>query len=284
MKGLKLSEIINLGFICLFGTVLIFNFERIEKANYLIVGYLVLFLVQIILLRVSIRSRWFEYFKDIVFPVISVFFVFDSMTYIVHGVNPRDIDYILIRIDYLLFGVYPTVWIERFTTPILTELLQLSYSSYYFLPVLLGIVLKKRNKNDAFEEGLSMIILCFYLSYVGYIIFPALGPRYTMAHLQTIELEGVLTFRWIYDILNSIEGIKRDAFPSGHTGITLTVLYLAYKYERRLFYVYLPVTIMLIIATVYCRYHYVIDVLAGVVLSLLTIVVYRLLKLIFIRP
>lgn len=110
---------------------------------------------------------------------------------------------------------------------------------------------------------------------MGYILFPALGPRYTMLHLHNVELKGVYFFEKISYILNSIEGIKRDAFPSGHTAITLLVLHLAYKFERRLFYIYSPVAALLIFSTVYCRYHYVVDVLGGIGLYLLTLLISR---------
>ena len=49
-----------------------------------------------------------------------------------------DIDPVLIRIDFFLFGVHPTVWMERWIVPWLTDLLSIAYGSYYFLPVSLG--------------------------------------------------------------------------------------------------------------------------------------------------
>ena len=77
--------------------------------------------------------------------------------------------------------------------------------------------------------------------------------------------------RYHYSIQNSLEGIKRDAFPSGHTAVTLVVLCLAYRFQKTLFWFFLPFVLALIAATVYLRYHYVIDVVAGIVLSVLTV-------------
>lgn len=276
MPKLKLSELINTGFTLLFTLVLVFNFNSIENSSSLLAGYILLLVVQAIFIKVHPQSKAVEYIKDIALPVISVLFIFDSMTYIVHSVNPEDIDYLLIRADYFITGVYPTVWLERFINPVLTEILQIAYSTYYFLPVILGIVLKIKGQKQGFEEGLSLILLCFYLSYVGYILFPALGPRYTMAHLQHVQLKGLFSFDWLYNTLNSLEGIKRDAFPSGHTGVTVTVLYVAFKYSKRVFQIYLPITILLIFATLYCRYHYLVDVIAGVGLFFVTLLLYRL--------
>jgi membrane-associated phospholipid phosphatase len=55
-------------------------------------------------------------------------------------------------------------------------------------------------------------------------------------------------------------------------GIALIVLYLAWRFEKKLFVFFLPLTLALIISTVYCRYHYVVDVIGGMILTLITIV------------
>jgi membrane-associated phospholipid phosphatase len=100
---------------------------------------------------------------------------------------------------------------------------------------------------------------------------PALGPRFTIRHLQNAELQGLFITEPIQDFLNQLEGIKRDAFPSGHTAIPLVVLYLACRFKRGLFWVFLPVVSALIFSTVYCRYHYVVDVFAGFGLTVVAI-------------
>jgi membrane-associated phospholipid phosphatase len=172
----------------------------------------------------------------------------------------------------MLLGCYPTVELEKIASPLLTEVLQLSYSSYYLIPFALGIALYRKKKEAEFDRTLFFIMLCFYISYIGYLLFPALGPRYAMAHLQEGELQGWFLAQQIQSVLNTLEGIKRDAFPSGHTGIALTVLYLAYRFERRLFFILLPVVTALVFSTVYCRYHYVVDVLGGMALTLITLI------------
>jgi len=161
--------------------------------------------------------------------------------------------------------------LEKIMNPLLTDILQLAYTTYYFIPISFGVVLWLNNKREEFDRSVFLILFCFYLSYLGYILFPALGPRFTIDRLQTSELRGFLVAEPIQQFLNRLEGIKRDAFPSGHTGIALTVLYLAYRFKRFFFWILLPVVSGLIFSTVYCRYHYVIDVIAGFGLTLVTI-------------
>jgi len=56
--------------------------------------------------------------------------------------------------------------------------------------------------------------------------------------------------------------------PSGHTQIALMVLYLACRYERTVFYIFSPIVCGLVFSTIYLRYHYVIDLLAGMTLAM----------------
>ena len=282
MAGLKLRPADNLTIVFSFFLLVLtlFYFEEVPSSGYLVIIYSSVIFFQLLLVRLSDNNPFLKLTRDIIFPVVSVLIIFDSLGLLVHSINPRDLDYLLIRADYMIFGVHPTVYMERFVHPVLTDILQVAYSTYYFLPVSLGVFLKIKGNEDDFERSLFLILLCFYLSYVGYILFPALGPRYAMQHLHEKELGGFLVSQPIQDLLNLIEGIKRDAFPSGHTGIALTVLFLAHRYAAMLFRIMLLPVVLLIIATVYCRYHYVVDVLGGILLAVVTIaageVYYRL--------
>jgi membrane-associated phospholipid phosphatase len=68
-------------------------------------------------------------------------------------------------------------------------------------------------------------------------------------------------------MLDRAEGVTRDCFPSGHTELTMLVLYCAWRFERRAFWIMVPPACVLVISTVYLRYHYVIDVIAGAVVA-----------------
>ncbi len=273
VSTLRPADSLNLSFLFFLALLVFFFRQRISYAGPLAALYCMLFLFQIMLVRFGNRNAVFGWMYDLIFPTISILLIFDSLGKIVHCINPRDIDPLLIRLDYAIFGFYPTVMIERWIRPGLTDIMQLAYSSYYFLPLTLGAFLKMTRKDAALGHSLFLIMFCFYLSYVGYMLMPALGPRYTMAHLQHAELRGFVIAGPIQELLNRLEGIKRDAFPSGHTAVALTVLYLSYLHARGLFRLFLPFVLALIVSTVYCRYHYVVDVLGGVVLAAITIII-----------
>jgi membrane-associated phospholipid phosphatase len=216
-------------------------------------------------------GRWFTIFSHFS-PVIFVILIYDSLGDLIQYLH-RDIDPWLIRIDLFIFGVHPTVWMERWIVPWLTDIMSLAYLSYYFLPVTLAIVLYARNRMAEFHMAIFVLAFGYYLSFIGYIFFPALGPRFTLTHLQTVPLEGSFLTDLVRDGLNALEHNKRDCMPSGHTQIVLMVLYLAHRHERPLFSIFLPVICGLILSTVYLRYHYVIDLFAGAVMAVACIIV-----------
>jgi len=218
------------------------------------------------------------------YSYLIIIFVFKEIYLMVRPINPVDYDYFLIAVDKWMFGVNPTEWLEKFAHPLLTEILQIAYFSYYFLFIILGIEIYRRYPIEEFDKSAFIVVYGFYLSYMGYFILPAVGPRFTLHNFYLIndELPGVFFTRWIRDFINAgesisfnmpnaIEIVQRDVFPSGHTQLTIVVMYLARKYKLKTRLLLTILGVLLIISTVYLRYHYVIDILAGIVFFVLTV-------------
>jgi membrane-associated phospholipid phosphatase len=208
------------------------------------------------------------------YPVLLIPITYKELTYLIPQIHPRDFDATLAAIDYRFLGVHPTVWLERFAWAPLTEVLQLTYSCYYFLPIVLGIVLWRRQTPD-FYFWVFAVVLGFYVSYLGYISVPATGPRFLaeIAEAQTIPLTGIWLFTPVREMLDRAEGITRDCFPSGHTELTLLVLYYARMFHKKVFWWLLPIGTGIIVSTVYLRYHYLIDVVAGALVAIVLIAI-----------
>jgi membrane-associated phospholipid phosphatase len=253
--------------------ILIFSY-RIESWGWLCAGHAVVIALVVSLAKwdhtLPSLSRPVASFIHDWYPVALMGLTYKELTYLIPRIHPRDFDSVLAAIDHRIFGVNPTVWLERFTWPPLTEVLQLTYSSYYFLPLILGVVLWKKNTLAEFHFLVFIVVLGFYVSYLGYIAVPAIGPRFlpSIADAQTTSLTGLLFFQPVRRMLDSVEGITRDCFPSGHTELTLLVLYYARKFHRRTFWCLLPFGIGIVLSTVYLRYHYVVDVAAGALVAL----------------
>src|SRR5712691_3532477 len=109
----------------------------------------------------------------------------------------------------------------------------------------------------------------YSIYYFLYFLTPARGPRFYLAAYHTLPLTGLWLTTPLQAILDALEGIQRDAFPSGHTAIAIIVLAMAARYQRRLFSPLMGIAVSLMISTVYLRYRYAIDVIAGVLLAVL---------------
>lgn len=200
------------------------------------------------------------------YPVAFIPFIFESLGPLIAAARGRARDDLLIAADRALFGTDVTVWLERLVRPWLTDALYLFYSSYYFIAIVLGAVLWRRSPPVA-RRYIFTLTFCYFVSYVGYFLLPALGPRFALASRQTIVLETTPISRAISTTINELERTKFDVFPSGHTMIAAVVLVVAFRRAREMFWILLPVGLGLMASTVYCRYHYAVDVLAGLALA-----------------
>ena len=261
-QGLTLFFLIGLILLTLFFR------GRVPLWHSLVLRYL-LWIGLLFVIKLSYEQKRIGRVRDFVYtfsPILFIVLIYESLGDLIHYLHP-DIDQTLIQIDLFLFGVHPTLWMQRWIVPWLTDLLSLAYLSYYFLPVTLVVVLYLK-KRPGLHHALFVLTLGYYVSFIGYILFPAVGPRYAMTPLYTVPLKGSFITDFVRDGLNAIEHNRRDCMPSGHTQIALMVLYLACRYERTIFYIFLPIVCGLVLSTVYLRYHYVIDLLVGMALAI----------------
>ena len=244
----------------------------------------------IVIILVSVLA-YFDNKKDNIFLqqihywyiVPLIFLSFKEIYFMVKPIRGVDMDKYLIEIDRFIFGTDPTVALHSIANPLLTEILQIVYGTFFFLPIILAINLMVIDKDAEFQFTTFTIVLGFFLSYIGYFLVPAIGPRFTIHdfHSTNSELPGILYTNYLRDIVNTGESIppgtlhpaqfvQRDVFPSGHTQVTLIVMYLSVKFKVITRYFFIPVGTMLIFSTVYLRYHYVIDLIGGLVFMIMT--------------
>ncbi len=197
--------------------------------------------------------------------------IYTNMHDMVHLVNPNDIDLSLMAWDEYLLGFQPAIYLEQFITPGLTDFMYSSYSAFLIYILIFSMYLYIKKENAVFRESLVSVIITFYIGYIGYVFFPAVGPKFTMSHMFETSLTGTeitdrLSFLMNYEIS---EYTRRDCFPSLHNGIIFLILLFAFKQSRTYALLFLPFAISLFISTLYLRYHYFIDMVAGFALALI---------------
>ena len=204
------------------------------------------------------------------YPAAFIPFVYESLGALIAAARGRARDDLLIAADRAILGGDVTVLLQPYVRPGLAAFLYVAYSTYYFLPIILGAFLWMKGPAEA-RRFIFTLTICFYVSYAGYFTVPAYGPRTALADLHTVPLDTHPVANAINRTINELEHTKLDAFPSGHTMITVSVLIVAWQRARKLFWYLLPVGTLLIFSTMYCRYHYLVDVIAGLVLAFATV-------------
>ncbi len=227
-------------------------------------------------------TAWFrEKYEDmkhmkvwmLVFVVIFFFSMFETLFMILPYLNPAVYDQLMVDTDHAILGVHPTLWMEQFITRWLTEFMYILYFFYFPMPLITLAVMYRRGMYTEMEKSIVMMLICYYTAYITYFIVPVNGPRFFLAEMHTIELTGYFLSQPIYDVIDILETNKFDCFPSLHTALLLVVMYVSYKYTRKLFYIYVPIAIGILISLIYLRYHYVIDVIAGVFYTIFSIMI-----------
>ena len=203
-------------------------------------------------------------------PILPLLLVFDSLGPFILGSSSVDRDPILVAADRALFGADPTRLLAPVTGAALLDVLTVCYALYYFHPIVLGALLwrddlREKTPGARFPAYVFGMLLVFYVSYAGYFLVPAIGPRFTVPHDRPLPRAAIA--RAIDGTLDRLETSRRNCFPSGHTMVTVAVLVEAARRSRKTFLAFLPFALGLLAATVACRYHYVVDVLAGLVLT-----------------
>ncbi len=285
LRNLKAYDLVVVVF---FIFLIIMNLIFYSKLEY----WLVWEVINICVILFAVALAYFEdKYKNIFWRIIHYWYIaplilltFKELYFMIKPIRVEDFDWLFIKIDRFIFGTDPTVWLHKIAFPLLTEILQIVYGMFYFLPILLALFLLKNKRYLACDYAVFTIIYGFYLSYLGYFALPGIGPRFTLHNFTNtnLELPGLWLTHFLREMVNSGESIpagtlnpaevvQRDVFPSGHTMITLIVIYLSVKLKSRSRFFFVPVGTLLIFATVYLRYHYVVDLIGGTILMIFAV-------------
>ncbi len=225
-------------------------------------------------------------------PFLLCILIYTNLHDTIGFVNPNNIHPTLLALDIWIFGVEPCLWAEQFYSRERTEVFQILYMSFALVAPAVPLVLLFQKRFADFRSAALSIIVCFYMGYALYLVFPAAPPRVALAaefrkNLGGDPLRDIYrgpTWPWEAEAdpprnavpLASLAAEKtlallptdsRAAFPSLHAAVSLLALGLAWRFTRGLFFVLLPVTLGLWVSTIYLRHHFVVDLFAGFALA-----------------
>jgi membrane-associated phospholipid phosphatase len=175
------------------------------------------------------------------------------------------VDGLLQSIDHQLIGGNLSVVLEPFAPPILTDVMSACYLLFFPYLILTHLDYFRRDAATLhrFCDGLYTV---YAVGLVGYVLLPAAGPYVAMADRFQAPLEGGWLTRVHQQIVVSgTNGV--DVFPSLHCAVTAFLLFFdRRRAPTRYRWMLVPVAILWV-STIYLRYHYFIDVVAGFALA-----------------
>jgi membrane-associated phospholipid phosphatase len=183
------------------------------------------------------------------------------------GACPWDAE--LLWLDRLLTGTTPSVVLQPLVHPLLTDALSLCYGLFipYFGTSLIWYFFGELPVARRFFAGL---IGLYSVGFLGYLLVPAGGPYLAFPDLFSLPLTG----GWPTEAnatLVAIGGNKVDVFPSLHCAASAFVLAFDRRHSRGRFRVFLVPVAGLWFSTLYLRFHYLVDLVAGFALAALAL-------------
>lgn len=172
----------------------------------------------------------------------------------------------LLAWDRWLLGETPAVRLEAWARPWLTELMSGCYASYQ-LYLHAALVWALKGDAEAAEQLGERVFTALLVGYLGYLVVPAMGPVAT-PDLFVGPLPGDGVLRHLNDALVMRGGAIYDAFPSLHVAITGVLLAWDRGRHPWRFWLMVPVSVGLVLSTLYLRAHYAVDLVAGLALAL----------------
>ena len=201
----------------------------------------------------------------------------------------HNLDYFFAEAEQSLFGFQPALtFSENWPHPVISELLSLGYVSYYPL-IALVVVFYFIWRYTELDRAAFTIMASFFLFYVVFIFLPVAGPQfyylavgldqiqagnfpdigyYFENHQESLPVPGWEDGFFHQMVIDAHDAGERPtaAFPSSHVGVTVVLLWLAWRARNaRLFWIMMPFAVLMFFGTFYIQAHYAIDAIFGIV-------------------
>lgn len=207
---------------------------------------------------------------------LTIYGVVQVSYFMLRGILPlvsnQAFDTQLYQLDLHLFGVEPALWMDRFINRYTTEWFAFFYYGYFFvlgLHVLLPLLFGRRRR--LFAEFALGLFTVYCVSHILYMIVPGFGPYRFLAGEFRHPLSGGF---WLTRVLDAVKaaGAQKDIFPSLHTGGPAFIFLFSLRHRHRMPYkITWPIVgfffVNIMIATMFLRWHYLIDVVAGALIA-----------------
>jgi len=276
-----LVDCLTLGYVALVGLIILFLHGTVVPGwpVYVAVHVAVMGLIfGLIRLQAAFpASRVLDFLRQF-YPMLLYGPFYGETASLNHVLFPGFLDPAVLRLEARLFGFQPSLaFMDRVPYLVISEIFYAAYFSYYLMiaGVALALFLQSRAQ---FAHYVAVSSVVFYPCYLCYILLPVVGPLILFHEIPGFQLPAdlhpasALTFPAALQSgpfyrLMALVYVPFEApgasFPSSHVAVAIVTVYFSFRYLPRIRWPHLIVMVVLCAATVYCRYHYVLDVAAG---------------------
>lgn len=187
-------------------------------------------------------------------------------------VNPTSLDLLLYRSDLQLFGFESAVALAPFVGPLGSEWFAFFYFCYFVLLTLHLVPVTLASQRDRLRGEVTFgFMTLFCVGQLVYLMVPGFGPfRAIPQDLPTHFPPGL----WLDTVMTAVAkgGAQKDIFPSLHTAAPTFFALLSFRHRATLpfrdtWWIMSAFTLNIVVATMYLRWHWLIDVVAGLTLA-----------------
>jgi membrane-associated phospholipid phosphatase len=198
-------------------------------------------------------------------PWLGLVLCYSLMKPLVPVLHPQLYDADLQNIDLRLMGKGPSLWQQTLMGhPQLTDLFSVFYLALFAW--LIGLLVYHSYLRRALYQRFMLGLILVYIGgFTGYLVYPAVGPRFAYPQEWT-WLQGGLVFR-AADLLINHLGAHFDVFPSLHGAISAYLLFWQLSHDRRALIWGIPLTAGIWLSTLFLGFHYFPDLISGGLLA-----------------
>ena len=199
-------------------------------------------------------------------PFILVFAAYWSLRGIADNINKNEYSSIVIGWEEFLFGKIPTLVLQAHRSSIADYVCVVLYSLHYTIPIFTALYIYTKNKDIFKRFTLAFTFTCF-ISFAFFLTFPVAPPRLADELDGEIDDIRVETLPDGEDLDKGFNANPYAAMPSLHSALPwLSTLFL-FKMRSKFTPIMLFVTIGIWFSTVYLGEHFIVDIIAGVLLT-----------------
>ncbi len=290
LKGLLSAEVATLAYMIFTAALIAIHHAGLQDASALVMNRVWVFVA---MLGVNVAYLIYPCRLGVWVRMILIFLtliVWYPETYDFSSQYPN-LDHVFAGWDQAIFDCQPALEFRQWLSGVVwSEMFNFGYYAYYYM-MALTILYYMLCRYERLDWAGYVFMGSFFIYYVVFDFLPVAGPQYYFqaigtsgyengafpqmgyffkTHLEAMQQEVTGVFSGLVAGAQEIGERPTAAFPSSHVGMSTVTMILAWKSGNRwLFWLMMPVYVLLCCATVYIRAHYLVDSIAGLITAFL---------------